>query len=211
MLFGLVSFSGRLSRLGWLLNIVIAIIVFVASITAIANLSDRAPLGLDRDTRDTFNLILSSVCGLALLSILGATVRRMRDAGSRHPFIAMIFGAIVPGFGWMYLLGRLLFAGSKAEIETAANQKADKPAARKHKKTAKQKNKAIAEIWKSNTGDVDRDLDRGKAFVAEAEAAAKVRLNAAAVRHHVHGKSGGSTVTRLRRGSPVKSRRRVAF
>jgi|GEM_PF-4058559 len=43
------------------------------------------------------------------LTLLGATVRRLRDAGSPLPYVELLLGVIIPAAGWLWLLYRVVF------------------------------------------------------------------------------------------------------
>lgn len=208
MLFGIVSFSGRLSRLGWFLNLIAFAVIIVAGAMAVDQLTSTSTNYLDDETRQQFIGIVALVSILALLSLIGASIRRMRDTGSKSALIATIIALAIPGFGWLYLLARLVFAGSAApDVEEKLNKTSSRMA--QEMRARQERHTKRASEKKQDNGEHSPDIS--EKFKSQVAMASNKRLSEAAARHHVHGKSSGPTVTWVRRALPVRARKMVAF
>lgn len=123
MFIGAISFFGRLSRVGWAVTTVLSLVAAgVALGMAVVLINGQPRPALVVQERIVY--VAWGFVAVAVLTVLGASVRRLRDAGSGLPFLEMLLGAVIPMFGWVWLLYRLPFAPSAAQkqvvMQTAA-------------------------------------------------------------------------------------------
>ncbi len=109
----LITFSGRLSRFGWLFNLVlIGLVLFYWVWPRLDNLS-RLPGPYSLENNLEMEILLGTLAALYVL--ISSAIRRLRDAGSPLPLLELILGALIPGFGQLWLAIRLFLWGPKKE------------------------------------------------------------------------------------------------
>ncbi|MHA3914649.1 DUF805 domain-containing protein [Halovulum sp. GXIMD14793] len=215
-------FSGRTGRIAWLLHVIVLVPVFLVSIAVYVDLDHyyREFVGgrLRGEEREQAELILYVAMGASSIMLLAATIRRLRDAGSKWPFLHLILGLAAVGVGWFLLALQLLFG--KETKEASATQVPHQPKTRRARQSARKtdRDQLIAHITEmaANASQQGQQVrtgrpDRAQEFISQVEGASQRRLADAAHVHVINISPEGPTVRRRSRGVSAGRVRRVAF
>lgn len=215
-------FSGRTGRIAWLLHVIVLVPVFLISVAFYVDLDhyyqEFFGSRLRGEEREQAELILYVAMGGSFIMLLAATIRRLRDAGSKWPLFNLILGLAAVGVGWFLLALQLLFG--KETKEASATQVPHQPKTRRARQSAGKtdREKLIAHIADmaasaSQKGQQVRTArpDRARDFISQVEGASRRRLADAAHVHVINISPEGPTVRRRSRGLSAGRARRVAF
>lgn len=219
MLFGFISFSGRLSRFGWIISVAFQVIAVLGGLYIVDELS-WSLRGLSYELQENIVIGMIALAGLAALSFLGASVRRLRDGGSKRPFMEMIIAMVIPGLGWLYLAAKLLFVGSKFKVEENYSHN-DAREMRSSARSSIEREAVISGIVDiaeevirrkgQSSAQQSSHSSRSEEFRSQVADTTRRRLEDASSRHHIHGESSGGVVTRIPRKLGTRSRKVVGF
>ncbi|MEO0911649.1 MAG: hypothetical protein AAFY59_01460 [Pseudomonadota bacterium] len=134
---GLITFSGRLSRIGWLVNL--ALIGGILYAWVWPRLDNLFRLNDEINLENTLEQEILAGLLVALYILISSAIRRLRDAGSPVPLLELLIGALIPGLGQLWLALRLFLWGP-------AGQEAPSP-------QTPAKGRTTPDIWVRNQND----------------------------------------------------------